>query len=71
MLDKMPVDRRRPFGQGHRSRLGLDLRALVASQELLIAAVQDHDTAAARQSLRMLSVIKIPFFEDDQDAESA
>jgi DNA-binding GntR family transcriptional regulator len=51
----------------HQIRLGslhlpdyLDFRALGESQALLIAAVRDHDLAAARGALRMISLITVP-----------
>jgi DNA-binding GntR family transcriptional regulator len=59
----------------HQVRLGsqhlpefIDIRAIAVAQELLIAAARDHDVAAARQSLRMLSLIEVPFF-DEEDSE--
>ena len=61
----------------HQIRLGsqhlpefIDIRAIAVAQELLIAATRDHDVAAARQSLRMLSLIQVPFFDED-DTEVA
>lgn len=52
----------------HQVRLGsqhlpefIDVRAIAVAQELLIAATRDHDVAAARQSLRMLSLIDVTF----------
>jgi DNA-binding GntR family transcriptional regulator len=51
----------------HQVRLGslhlpayIDLPALAQSQALLIAASRDHDTAAARGAIRMISLIKVP-----------
>jgi DNA-binding GntR family transcriptional regulator len=51
----------------HQIRLGslhlprfIDVRALSESQELLIAAVRDHDRAAAQGALRMISLIEVP-----------
>jgi DNA-binding GntR family transcriptional regulator len=51
----------------HQIRLGslhlpdyLDFRTLGESQALLIAAARDHDVAAARGALRMVSLVTIP-----------
>ncbi len=57
----------------HQIRLGslhlpnfIDLKALAESQALLVAAVRDHDRAAAQGSMRMLALIEVPL-GDDQD----
>lgn len=54
----------------HQVRLGsqylaefIDVDALALSQQLLIAAARDHDTAAARGAIRMISQIEVP--QDD------
>lgn len=51
----------------HQVRLGslhlpgaIDLAALAKTQALMILAAQDHDTAAARGALRMISQIEVP-----------
>jgi DNA-binding GntR family transcriptional regulator len=56
----------------HQVRLGslhlptyIDLKALAESQALLLAAVRDHDRAAAQGSMRMLSLIEVPLEEQD------
>jgi DNA-binding GntR family transcriptional regulator len=56
----------------HQVRLGslhlpayIDLKALAESQALLLAAVRDHDGAAAQGSMRMLSLIEVPLGKED------
>jgi DNA-binding GntR family transcriptional regulator len=58
----------------HQIRLGslylpryIDLGALSESQQLLIAAVRDHDGAAARGALQMLGLIEVPMSDDEPD----
>jgi DNA-binding GntR family transcriptional regulator len=60
----------------HQIRLGslhlpdyLDFRTLGESQALLIAAARDHDVAAARGALRMVSLVRVPTaWPDEPDA---
>jgi DNA-binding GntR family transcriptional regulator len=61
----------------HQIRLGslhlpdyLDFRALAESQALLIAAARDHDVAAARGALRMISLIAVPTAAPDEPKSS-
>jgi DNA-binding GntR family transcriptional regulator len=71
-LSKNPTLQKGVTSVVHQVRLGslhlpdyIDLKALAESQALLLAAVRDHDRAAAQGALRMLSLIEVPR-EDDQ-----
>lgn len=75
-LSRNPALKRGITSVVHQVRLGslhlptyIDLHALSESQELLIAAVRDHDRAAARGALRMLSLIEVPLGIEDVDSD--
>jgi DNA-binding GntR family transcriptional regulator len=60
----------------HQVRLGsqylaefIDVRALAEAQMLLIAAARDHDVAAARGAMRMISLIDVPLADPGYDAK--
>lgn len=70
LLSRNPTLQKSITAVVHQVRLGslhlpkyIDLRALAKSQQLLIAAARDHDSAAAQGAMRMLGLIEVPIEE--------